>query len=160
MAPTQKSPRRAPRSEPLLQASDFTAYLREHAEQIAPRDLRTLLAEAKTLRAGAAQEISRHPRVQRQLDLALQILTDHARGRCPQIPFYTIAVLTVALLYFTDPLDAIPDWIAGIGKTDDALVLELAFAIARPGIERYCHWKDISTAGLLAEPAPAKPKRR
>ena len=130
MARTPKDPRRAPGSEPLLQSSDFTAYLRKHAEQIAPRDLATLLADAKTLKAGAAQEVLRHPRVQRQIDLALQILTEHARGRCPQIPFYTIAVLTVALLYFTDPLDAIPDWIAGVGKADDALVLELAFAFA------------------------------
>ena len=153
MVQTPKSPRRARRSEPLLQPSDFTAYLRSHAEQIAPRDLLNLLADAKALRAGAAREISRHPRVQHLSDLALQILTDHARGRCPQIPFYTIAVLTVALLYLSDPLDAIPDWIAGIGKTDDALVLELAFAIARPGVERYCHWKSIPTEGLPAEPA-------
>jgi uncharacterized membrane protein YkvA (DUF1232 family) len=98
--------------------------------------------------------------VPRQIDLALQILTDHAAGRCPQIPFYTIAVLTVALLYFSDPLDAIPDWIPDIGKTDDALVLELAFTIARPGVVRYCDWKGISTTGLLAESAPAEAKRR
>jgi uncharacterized membrane protein YkvA (DUF1232 family) len=158
MARTQKSSRCAPRSEPLLQAKDFTAYLRAHAEQIAPGDLRTLLGQANTLSARAAQETSRHPRVPRQIDLALRILTDHARGRCPQIPFYTVAVLTVALLYFSDPLDAIPDWIPDIGKTDDALVLELAFAIARPGVERYCRWKGISSA-VLPEPVPARPNR-
>jgi len=97
--------------------------------------------------------------VPRQIELALQILSDHAGGRCPQIPFYTIAVLTVALLYFGDPMDAIPDWIPDIGKTDDALVLELAFAIARPGIERYCQWKGISIGGLVTKPALARPKR-
>jgi uncharacterized membrane protein YkvA (DUF1232 family) len=141
-----------------LESTDFTAYLREHADQLAPGDLRTLLAQAKAIRSRAAQEEMRHPRVPRQVNLAMDIVTDHAKGRCPQIPYYTIAVLATALLYFTDPLDAIPDWIPTVGKTDDALVLELAFNLARPGVERYCAWKDIPTAGVLYQ-APERPAR-
>jgi uncharacterized membrane protein YkvA (DUF1232 family) len=140
-----------------LQTADFNAYLVEHAEQLAPGDVRPLVAQAKSLRARAVEETERHPRVPRQMDLALKILEDHVKGRCPQIPYYTISVLAVALLYFADPLDVIPDWIAGVGKSDDALVLELAFVLARPGVERYCQWKDISTAGILSAP-PVRPR--
>jgi uncharacterized membrane protein YkvA (DUF1232 family) len=162
MAQSDTRPRRTSRTEPLLDPTDFTAYLREHADQLAPGDVRTLLSQAKTLRTRAAAEAGRHPRVPRQVELGLEIVSEHFKGRCPQIPYHTIAVLAVALLYFSDPLDVIPDWIPRIGKSDDALVLELAFALARPGVERYCQWKDIPTDTVLTAPkapAPGRPRR-
>jgi uncharacterized membrane protein YkvA (DUF1232 family) len=89
--------------------------------------------------------------------LALHLITDHADGNCPQIPYYTVCLLTVALLYFVDPLDVIPDWIPGVGGSDDGLMFELAFELGRPGIERYCTWKGISTDGLLLHPEAVEP---
>ena len=88
------------------------------------------------------------------------MLQDHAAGLSPQIPYYTVCLLAVAVLYFVDPLDVIPDWIPGVGTADDALVYELAFALARRGVERYCTWKGISTDGILAPPKPrVQPQR-
>jgi uncharacterized membrane protein YkvA (DUF1232 family) len=72
-----------------------------------------------------------------------------------------VCLLAVAVLYFVDPLDVIPDWIPVVGATDDALVFELAFVLARPGVERYCTWKGISTDGILLPPkGPARPRAR
>src|SRR5690606_20037945 len=92
-------------------------------------------------------------------ELALQLVNEHAAGACPQIPYQTVAMLAVALLYLSDPIDVIPDWIPGVGSSDDALVFELAFQLARPGIERYCAWKGIETDGILGRPAAASAKR-
>ena len=141
----------------LLQSTDFTAYLREKADQIAPGDMGALLAQADDLRRRADAEAARHPRLPRQVHLALEIVEEHVEGRCPQIPYYTIA-----LLYFADPLDVIPDWITGIGTADDALVMELAFVLGRAGVERYCQWKDLATDGVLSPlpgAAAATPRR-
>jgi uncharacterized membrane protein YkvA (DUF1232 family) len=149
-----KTPARRSAGKNLLVQTDFTSYLREKADQLAPADLQTLLAQVDEVRERAIKERNTHPRMERHVELALRLLSDHAEGQCPQIPYHTISLLAVAMLYFIDPLDVIPDWIPGIGTSDDALIFELAFELGRPGIERYCTWKGISTEGLLL---PLKP---
>ncbi len=46
-------------------------------------------------------------------------------------PLYVKAVLTSALAYFVIPADMIPDFLAGIGYTDDATVLSAAMETMR-----------------------------
>ena len=46
-------------------------------------------------------------------------------------PAYVRAVLFGALAYFVVPVDIIPDFIAGLGFTDDATVLMAAFSAVR-----------------------------
>ncbi len=46
-------------------------------------------------------------------------------------PMYVKAVLMGALAYFIVPTDVIPDFIAGIGYTDDAAVLAAAIGAVR-----------------------------
>jgi uncharacterized membrane protein YkvA (DUF1232 family) len=46
-------------------------------------------------------------------------------------PAYVRAVLFGALAYFVMPADLIPDFIAGLGYTDDATVLMAAFSAVR-----------------------------
>jgi uncharacterized membrane protein YkvA (DUF1232 family) len=146
----KKNPRPA-RTEPLFKASDFRAYLAEKSALIAPADVESLLTRRDELTSKAVADADRHPLLRRQVDVALQLLADHDAGACPQIPYDTIALLTVAALYLLDPNDVIPDWIAGIGTSDDALVFELAFEMGGPGVERYCTWKDIAVDGLFAK---------
>ena len=160
MAHTTTRTRRAPRGKALLASADFTSYLHEKAQQFAPGDLQTLVAQSDAVRTRANALGHTHPRLVRQNELALRMLQDHAAGQSPQIPYYTICLLAVAVLYFVDPLDVIPDWIPGVGTADDALVYELAFALARPGVERYCTWKGISTEGILLPAKEATRSRR
>ncbi len=152
-----KAPASARRT-PLLQSADFTGYLNEKCTQIAPGDVRTMLAQAAAIRRRARTLAAGRVRMGRQIELALEIVGEHHKGRCPQIPYYTIATLSVALLYFSDPVDVIPDWIPNVGSMDDAIVFELAFGMARAGIARYCAWKGIPTAEFF--PAPPRPPAR
>jgi uncharacterized membrane protein YkvA (DUF1232 family) len=139
----------------LLQTTDFTSYLNSKCMELAPGDVKTLLTQAAAIRRRASSVAADHPRMQRQVEFALMLVAEHFKGRCPQIPYYTIATLAVALLYFSDPVDVIPDWIPGIGITDDAIVFELAFGMARAGIERFCVWKSLPMADLYPPPRPA-----
>jgi uncharacterized membrane protein YkvA (DUF1232 family) len=153
MASNKPRGRRPAQAKTLLSPTDFTAYLREKADQLAPGDLEPVLKQADAAHRRAASVQPAHPRLQRQVELSLRLLEDHASGQCPQIPYHTVSLMAVSLLYFLDPVDVIPDWIPGAGSADDALIFELAFALGRAGIERYCTWKGINTDGLLL---PAK----
>jgi len=151
------------KSTPLLNTADFTSYLNEKCMQLAPGDVKTLLSQAASIRRRSKEIGPSRPRMQRQIDFSLMLVEEHAKGRCPQIPYYTIATLAVALLYFSDPVDVIPDWIPGVGITDDAIVFELAFGMARAGIERFCTWKSLPIEELYPPPRPiekAPPARR
>ncbi len=50
-------------------------------------------------------------------------------------PLYVRAVLMGALAYFIVPSDVIPDFIAGIGFTDDAAVLAAAMAAVQAALK-------------------------
>ncbi len=145
---TRRSPKRAKPQKAALQPDDFRAYLIEKASEIAPRDVSSVLERASEVRAKATR-LGIPQRLRRQLGLALELLRDHVTDECPQIPLYAVALLAVAVLYFLSPLDAIPDELPRVGTLDDALVFELAFDLGRAGIQRYCDFKDISTAGLF-----------
>ena len=52
----------------------------------------------------------------------------------PKTPLQVKAILLGALAYFVIPVDMIPDFIAGLGFTDDAVVLALAIRSVAPAI--------------------------
>jgi uncharacterized membrane protein YkvA (DUF1232 family) len=62
----------------------------------------------------------------RQLPFAEELAAAWFCATDPATPASAKAILIAALAYFVLPLDAIPDFIAGIGFTDDAAVLALA----------------------------------
>lgn len=154
-----RSKTKGKRAEPLLKSTDFSTYLMEQAAMMAPGDVETALSQREEAAEQAAKDASLHPRLQRQVDVALQLLSDHDAGACPQVPFQTVSLLTAAILYLLNPMDVIPDWLPG-GTSDDALVMELAFEIGAPGIERYCTWKEIPIDGLIGPSKPAKRRKK
>ena len=138
------------RREPLLKRADFAAHLEAKARETAPRDVEILLDQAQ---AAAERAASVSLRMGQQMNLALELLADHAAGECPQIPFYTVSLMAEAVFYVLDPNDVIPDWIPGIGQLDDAVVLELAFELGAAGVGRYCAFKGIDApfSGISAD---------
>ena len=141
-----------------LRPADFRAYVIAKAEAIAPADVASLVARSDEIEARAAGHAAEHPLLARRLALALDILGDHVAARCPQIPYYTVALLAAAVFYYLAPVDVIPDVLPGIGTSDDALVVELAFGLAGAGVARYLTWKGLDVALLPARPAPHPPR--
>ena len=151
MSRTTKSGKSKQGRASLPTPADFRTYLREKAMMIAPGDISSALGQRAEALEKASQGGDHHPRMQRQTEVALQLLTDHDAGECPQVPYHTVSLLGVAVLYLLDPMDVIPDWIPGVGISDDALVLELAFELGAAGVERYCTWKGVSTEALFTK---------
>lgn len=147
---TQKSTK----EEPLLSPDDARTILFDLATRLAPADVAALITEEHRLRERAAQLKGEHLVLLRgQVDLALECLRDHVDGACPQIPYYTIALLAAGIYYFTDELDIIPDFLPGVGRLDDAMVMAIAYRLAADGVRRYCAWKGRDAGKVLSTAA-------
>ncbi len=72
----------------------------------------------------------------------------------PKTPAKVKAILFAALAYFVMPFDLIPDFIAGIGFTDDAAVIAMALSVVAGNITDK-HRAKARAALHIAEPPPA-----
>ncbi len=63
--------------------------------------------------------------------LADQVVAAYYAAFDPATPFRSKAMLLAALAYFVMPFDVIPDFILGLGFTDDMTVLLTAFGLIR-----------------------------
>lgn len=95
--------------------------------------------------AGPEEEASRAERVRakfwatfrraaRYIPFAEELVAAYYCALDPATPHRVRAVLLGALVYFIVPFDAIPDFLAGIGFTDDVTVLLAAIAMVRSHI--------------------------
>jgi uncharacterized membrane protein YkvA (DUF1232 family) len=143
-----------------LTRGDVERAVIELADTLAPADVGDLLVAETTIRERAAQ-LPGPPgrRMRAELDLILLCLKDHAAGRCPQIPYFSISVLAAGVAYLADQLDFVPDFLPRFGMIDDALVMEVACSLSREGLKRYCIWKGIAPAlarRVVRRPAAAR----
>ena len=152
--PVSRAKRITKSADPLLSAADFEIHLRAHSARIAPADVTALVGHASALRARLAGERSVHPILAERAGIALQLLADHCHGSCPQIPYSTVSLLATALYYYLAPMDVIPDFIPRAGTADDAIVLDIAWQLAAPGIQRY-----LDSRPPAATPSRARAKK-
>jgi uncharacterized membrane protein YkvA (DUF1232 family) len=99
-------------------------------------------------------------RVARRLPFAGELLAAYYCARDPATPKYAKAALFGALAYFVLPVDMVPDFIAGLGFTDDATILMAAVRAFRQHItpshrERARSALDATRNGPPPEPPAA-----
>jgi len=145
-------------SVPILSADDVRAILHDLTETVAPGDVEDLLELEDRLRARAAAMDPHLESLRIQVDFTLDFLRDHIEGECQQVPYSTVSLLTAGICYFADEMDVIPDFLPGVGRLDDAAVMQMAFEMAADGIRRYCTAKGRSAEPLFGT-RPAVPPR-
>lgn len=69
------------------------------------------------------------------------MLKDVKKGIYPNVPWFTIATIVVALLYIFNPLDLVPDFIPGIGYIDDLAVLSIGMGWVETDLHKYLDWR-------------------
>lgn len=70
-----------------------------------------------------------------------QMIGSYINGEYRDVPWFTIAAATFALLYLINPIDLIPDVIPGVGLIDDAAVITICIAMIREDVNRYRQWR-------------------
>ncbi|MCQ4259047.1 YkvA family protein [Stutzerimonas stutzeri] len=83
------------------------------------------------------------------------------RGEYRAISKPALVAVVAGLLYFLSPLDAIPDWIPGLGFVDDLAVLAWVMRKWADELQAFRAWKDRQSADVLADinrlPDPDEP---
>ncbi|AEB57376.1 Uncharacterized conserved protein [Ectopseudomonas mendocina] len=72
------------------------------------------------------------------------------KGEYRQISNQALLMVVAALLYFIAPLDAIPDWLVGVGFVDDLAVLAWVMRTWHGELEVFRAWRDRQSPERMA----------
>lgn len=95
---------------------------------------------------GAAdRRLGRRPLVLRHLltDLAtaVRLVRETLARRYRHLPTRSLVAILAAIIYFANPLDAIPDAVLGVGLLDDAAVLGWVLSRVRRDLQAFRAWE-------------------
>lgn len=82
------------------------------------------------------------------------------RGEYRAISPKALVTIVAGLLYFVSPIDAIPDWLLGVGFLDDIAVLGWVLKTVADELARFKAWRDSQSPERLrvVERLPATPQ--
>ena len=75
------------------------------------------------------------------LQLIVRMVRAWLNGEYRDLSNKSLVILIGALLYFIMPLDAIPDFIPGVGYLDDAGVIAMALGTVKSEIDKFRAWE-------------------
>ena len=71
----------------------------------------------------------------------LRLIKAWAKGHYREVPWSTVAKAVAAVVYFLNPLDAIPDMIIGAGLLDDVTVIAYVVRSLATDLEKFRAWE-------------------
>lgn len=127
----------------MVDESHLLEDLEEESSKTGQRDLDKVLSNAEKVKKKSERlNLEKYFRLFKQVSLAFEMIKDYKSGAFTSIPWKTIALITVAVLYFLNPFDIIPDFIPFVGYADDALALAAVFKAVKDDLKNYCIWKN------------------
>lgn len=116
------------------------------SESAGEKDVSKVLGKSgKILEKAKKLDLKILSKLYNQVRLTLEMLKDYRAKSYREIPWRTISLITVALLYFWNPFDVIPDLMPIIGFTDDAIAFASIFRAVQSDLQRYAVWKGYET---------------
>ena len=76
------------------------------------------------------------------LKAMIELVKAYISGDYRNIPYGSILLIVGTVLYFVMPADVIPDFIAGLGFTDDATVIAITFKKVKTDLDKFLEWKN------------------
>ena len=116
--------------------------IEKESSKAGPEKLDEVILKEESIREKSKKlEPGRFQKLFNQIKLALEMVKDFRARLYTDIPWRTIGLLSVALLYFLNPLDFIPDILPILGLTDDAIAFAAIFKSVQADLKNYCTWK-------------------
>ena len=139
----EASPKGAPRSPAFSQAlTDARLYAKD------PERLRQLFKEAVRIVPTIPRE--RFKDLWAYFQAMLRLIRAYYRREYRNVPLQSLVMIVAAIIYILNPFDLIPDWIAGLGFADDAVVLAFAVRRTRQTLDDFMTWE----IGSRVRPTP------
>jgi len=122
-------------------------YLEEEVAKINDDDVEIVLQNEEEInkKFSGANSLSKYAELGK---IMIGMLKDIKNRVYPEIPWFTIATIVLALLYVLNPFDIIPDFIPGIGYIDDVSVLAVGTGWIESDLHKYLDWKIKEGKGL------------
>lgn len=77
------------------------------------------------------------------LNALFRLFQSYIRHDYTQIPWGSIILVVVAIIYFVSPFDLVFDWIPGAGFIDDAAVIGFVLKQINTDLEAFLKWEAI-----------------
>lgn len=106
-------------------------------------------ARLLSLANSAQQKASKHAghklaSVLEPIKASYRLIRAYASGAYRDISLENFGLIVAAIIYFVMPVDALPDFIAGLGFTDDAAVLAWTFKRVSHELNKFVAWEASS----------------
>jgi len=109
---------------------------RRRAEKIV-RDQKKLNQFLSEATAKLKRDRTRLQRFLTDIELLIMMAKAYLNGSYRRIPLKSLAIIVGAIIYFVNPFDMIPDFIAGAGFLDDAAVIGFVIKSLSDEIDRF-----------------------
>lgn len=76
-----------------------------------------------------------------QVQVLVKMLRAHFKGEYNAFSTSTVLMLVFGLVYFITPIDLIPDFIPGLGLTDDISIVYMIFKSVADDIANFRYWE-------------------
>ncbi|GAB3316341.1 YkvA family protein [Haliea atlantica] len=118
----------------------FFRRARQRAERYLqePEKLRGLVERASRK---ASERVSALDPLRERLAACFRLIKAYGQGRYRTIPWNSVLILVAAVVYFVMPIDAVPDFILGLGLLDDAALLGWALKTFQSDIDVFLAWE-------------------
>jgi uncharacterized membrane protein YkvA (DUF1232 family) len=108
----------------------------------------SVVADAKRLSVvieASIKKMNTHAKALGHIFADLQLIFRMVRawlgGEYKELSSGSAVILVGALVYFLMPIDAIPDFLPGVGFIDDAAVIAMALAAVKSEVDRFKAWE-------------------
>ncbi|BAN46992.1 YkvA family protein [Metapseudomonas resinovorans] len=99
----------------------------------------------------SASQSGRLGAVKEDLRLLLSLANAWLRGEYRQINPKALLAVVGALIYFVTPLDALPDWLVGVGFADDLAVMAWVLKTWSGELDAFRAWRAAQRPEVQAE---------
>jgi uncharacterized membrane protein YkvA (DUF1232 family) len=116
-----------------------------------PQKSKELLAEA--VKKASAQEKNRGSLagVWQDLTALIRLLQAFSRHEYTDIPWGSIVMVIVGIIYFVSPIDLIPDFIPVAGYIDDAAVIAFVLRQVKVDLDKFIAWEAVQKTGAAIQ---------
>jgi uncharacterized membrane protein YkvA (DUF1232 family) len=137
------------------QIAEAVEKTKSKAEEYArdPKKAKKLLEDAVKKAKGFEKNRGPLGEVWSYLTALFRLLRAYIGGEYRDIPWGSIVLVTVGIVYFVSPIDLIPDVLPGIGFIDDAAVIAFVVGQIKADLDNFLAWEIIQAEAEDDEPA-------